>query len=850
MPKKIEFEGAVHEFPDDFTDDDIASALGSSIKSQKPTAASLTPTPGETPEQAKSRRDQYYKENPETIGSVAKGLAKSALGIGEGILNQVTGGVVAPAARLTARAIGMNYWDRESEDQFQKRQAAHPELALHRQTPEEYIQQTGEDVTYTPRLKEGKLAAEIPGNVVEAAVKPLNKAARKVIGTEPMNALDEFAASPSGRVIQDVVGVAGAAIPAKGAFAPKKPGMHDFPKGDVTTKISETPKESLRAAGFKFREVDRPLDKPSKTKKFVEKAAGSKELASDFNTHNQQLATRLAAKDMGMGDKVTAITPTMFEKAAAPHIAKYGEVGDAVGKFSPSPEFSSSLDAITKKVGIDPDIKPALDKIVDTYRYAEMSGPDAVKTVSALRRRAAKERKSQDVNTQDRGDVRQAVADAIENEIGKQLEASGNTQLLGEWQQARTMLAKINEGETATTAGQVDPHLYKRLKDRGAPLSGAAAILADAAEHIPEVTKHIQKVADTSPGAEAATFTGLVTEGPRAAIRRVLGGDTYQNTRGTPAKALGPNAALSDYFPVPEAPPPATPKGIDLPPTPAGSMLRANQLAGDLELVPDPVVNAERFPPAPSRMQAETPPMQRGDISFTPSQPRGVDLAGELGLLTEAPNSGLQFRGSNPRAAGLAGDLGLVEDVPFRAGKPDLASELQLVPWDAEASPGGPFEFTKGVPYRDPGAAAPGTSFDAMREAGQYNQTPVGPRQDYLSIDPELQALADKLGIEPNFNPVKNNASGESAASLEAISRRAQEKAAGQTRELVDPEGNGYELNQASDVDAVAPKGHLVIQKGVGKGQYTILDRGGMSKRHAEGLLARFIARRNGELNE
>lgn len=44
MPKRVEFEGVVHEFPDDFTDAEIASALGGDQPAQG--KASMPATPG------------------------------------------------------------------------------------------------------------------------------------------------------------------------------------------------------------------------------------------------------------------------------------------------------------------------------------------------------------------------------------------------------------------------------------------------------------------------------------------------------------------------------------------------------------------------------------------------------------------------------------------------------------------------------------------------------------------------------------------------------------------------------------------------------------------------------------
>ncbi len=85
----------------------------------------------------------------------------------------------------------------------------------------------------------------------------------------------------------------------------------------------------------------------------------------------------------------------------------------------------------------------------------------------------------------------------------------------------------------------------------------------------------------------------------------------------------------------------------------------------------------------------------------------------------------------------------------------------------------------------------------------------------------------------------ENNASGESSASLEAQNRVAQENAAGQRRYTIDPDGNVTPLTGVDSVDAKAPQGHIIVQRGVGATPYSVLDRGGMGAREAQGLLAR-----------
>ena len=90
----------------------------------------------------------------------------------------------------------------------------------------------------------------------------------------------------------------------------------------------------------------------------------------------------------------------------------------------------------------------------------------------------------------------------------------------------------------------------------------------------------------------------------------------------------------------------------------------------------------------------------------------------------------------------------------------------------------------------------------------------------------------------PKFEPT-NNASGESSASVEAQNRARQESAAGQRRYQIDPDGNVTPLRGVDAVDAKAPNGHIIVQRGTGLQPYAVLDRGGLPATHANGLLAR-----------
>lgn len=79
------------------------------------------------------------------------------------------------------------------------------------------------------------------------------------------------------------------------------------------------------------------------------------------------------------------------------------------------------------------------------------------------------------------------------------------------------------------------------------------------------------------------------------------------------------------------------------------------------------------------------------------------------------------------------------------------------------------------------------------------------------------------------------------AASPEAISRVAQEKAAGQSRFILHADDTVTPLTGVDAVDAKARPGDVIVQRGVGKDPYTILDRGGLTQGLAQGKLNRAV---------
>lgn len=104
----------------------------------------------------------------------------------------------------------------------------------------------------------------------------------------------------------------------------------------------------------------------------------------------------------------------------------------------------------------------------------------------------------------------------------------------------------------------------------------------------------------------------------------------------------------------------------------------------------------------------------------------------------------------------------------------------------------------------------------------------------------DLQEIAGVQNVpyEEVAHALENNASGESAASVEAINRVLQEQAAEQYRYVIKADGTVTPLNGVDAVDYSAKAGETVVQRGIGAEEYSILDRGQRPEVAAQGSVA------------
>ena len=123
-----------------------------------------------------------------------------------------------------------------------------------------------------------------------------------------------------------------------------------------------------------------------------------------------------------------------------------------------------------------------------------------------------------------------------------------------------------------------------------------------------------------------------------------------------------------------------------------------------------------------------------------------------------------------------------------------------------------PMVAVRGVSFADGGNA----STEAPK-VQLYRQ----PADLTIPLEPEHDG-GTVFGQNPYF---VNNASGESSASVEAQNRLRDEKEAGQIRMLIDRDGSVRPLYGVDAVDTVAGQGQIIVQRGVGKGTWSVIGR-------------------------
>lgn len=277
----------------------------------------------------------------------------------------------------------------------------------------------------------------------------------------------------------------------------------------------------------------------------VQSLSGSAKLERSLSKSNAQVANKLAAQEIGV---TGPLTPANITAAKMPANAVYDAVSKA-GEIPTDAQFASDVAQIANRTGgksFGFDVPAGVEKLKQGYGdLKSFDAADAVAKVRQLRADAGKNIKAAMAPEQNAlGYAQKGVADAIEGQLERHLEASGQQGLFNEFRNARVQLAKIHSVEDALKGTNISALRLAKQLERKAPLSGNLKTIAQAAQNFDRSFQDVAKIRDGGPfgvldlgyGAAAglAHPAALSAVLARPLARAALASKAYQRTLGTP----------------------------------------------------------------------------------------------------------------------------------------------------------------------------------------------------------------------------------------------------------------------------------------------------------------------------
>lgn len=767
-----------------------------------------------------------------SLGTPTQSLYRGPVGLGETAL-QLGTSVIAPFAGAIDAGLARLGW----EDP---------------QNPEKSIATATRKYVYEPRTDAGRAMS----GQVGAMLAPVGDALQfgSDVTADVIEPFDETVAQDVRDAGPDLFG---SVLGLKGGKKAAAPRTAPTPK-EVAAGDQAAPTRKARSMGTKLSPSEEAAVSGNKNYvgRSLEAIAGSDNVRRDMSQANKKTFTKKAEQAIG----AKSLKKDDIGKVKDAGDAVYTEMG-GLGTIKPDSALSTAFDDAGKLAGKSTRRNAKIDREIERVRNEYREDVDAnqvVNRVRELRREASKNitgkvGEKPDPQNVALGEAQQRLADALDDLLERSATAAGKPELAQSYKAARRSLAKTANVENATRAGQVSAQDLYNQREKGAPLSGELSDMADVNEFFPESTND-RRLADFHPPGTPSILeipVRFAQSMVRPLISRFLQSDLYQNTLGREgAVDLADNADAFDNWPgtVPADPNIGPPRGQNAP---------SVDFSGELGLAPDPGPRASLPGGNALARGARSDLRLQEDVAPTGAGPNS---------LRNSPDE-INFEELSPEQVGpyrVNTDLNVVRDPHVRMNplgrSIDLARELQLAPDDVPGarqelppSPGAPAQRADATVRAQPTGPQPRRSVqerleeDALNEWAMTLQNDInqgfgvvddmsladdaivpGTEMELSAMLDELNQLAAREQASPRGVRTQNNASGESAASVEAINRVQAEKAAGQKRYVIDRDGTVTPLVGVDAVDAVARPGQVIVQRGVGAEPYTILDRGGL----------------------
>lgn len=412
--------------------------------------------------------------------------------------------------------------------------------------PDKVVSNTEQALTYEPRTAGGQKVSDLLGYPGAKLAQGANWVGDKAQGAAQAAGLSPELSGTIGGLassgIQSLPLLIGARLPTLTGSAPA--GLAPEVAAARSLGIRLTPTQA---------QVPGLLGSASRA---LESLAGSAKLERTISRANAPVVDRAAGTDIGLPRGIAANPATVRSAKSAPN-AVYNQVR-SIGPVTTDANYSADIAGIRPPGGNSFAFDTPADVNSLKQGYGGLSGfdaNDAVDKLQQLRRDGFKnQRAPYNPQQQALGDAQLAAAQAIESQLERSV-ASTQPNLLSDFRQARTQLAKIHNVEQALRGGkgeQVSSRTLAALQERGAPLSGNLKTIADTYSAFPRALQDLRSIRNSGPFSALDLGVGgpLSVLNPKVALplllapvaRGALASRAFQNIAfGAPRAALPPS---------------------------------------------------------------------------------------------------------------------------------------------------------------------------------------------------------------------------------------------------------------------------------------------------------------------
>lgn len=272
-----------------------------------------------------------------------------------------------------------------------------------------------------------------------------------------------------------------------------------------------------RAAGY----VVPPTEvNPSATATALESISGKAATKQAAQAQNQTVTNGLVAKDLGLPAN-TPITQQALQGVRQQAGQVYSQVKSA-GQITADSTFKTDIQGITNasknvQAGFPGAATPAGDKIDDLVKSLDQptfSSAQALEYTKRLRQQASSNfvvaSRSGDPEARALASAQINGADALEDMIGRHLQSTGQPDLLSQFQDARTLIAKSYQAQAALKGNNVSATRLAAQLQKGKPMTDGFGLVARFADQFGNATKFPQGGVGVSKLAATVGGSGVV----------------------------------------------------------------------------------------------------------------------------------------------------------------------------------------------------------------------------------------------------------------------------------------------------------------------------------------------------